>query len=85
MPAGKLSPAEKSAFQGMYDSLATGQQSRLSMRQRAWGDEVYDKHDLDKERPPAKKIAIRDKSLMTPVSPLDSLPRPLKPPTRIKH
>lgn len=84
MPQGKLTTAEKSAFQGMYDSLATGNQSRLSMRQRAWTEEVYDKHDLDKERPPVKKVAIRDKSLLTPSHPMDALPRPLKPPTKIK-
>jgi hypothetical protein len=81
MDVGKLSPSEKRAFQGMYDNLMAGQIIRLSMRQRAWADEVYDKHNLDKERPAAKKIAIQDKSLL-PTHPLDQLQRPLKPPGR---
>jgi hypothetical protein len=87
MPVGKLTGAEKSAFQGMFDNLTTGRIVRLSMRQRAWADEVYDKNDLDKERPPAKKIAVRDKSLVESararVPFLDDQPKlPLKPPGR---
>jgi hypothetical protein len=81
MPQGKLSGSEKQAFQGMYDNLATGRIVKLSMRQRAWADEIYVKHGLDKERPAAKKIAIKDKSLMVQ-HPLDNLQRPLKPPGR---
>lgn len=80
MPAGKLSAAEKSAFQGMFDSLKTGRVIRLSMRQRAWADEIYDKNDLDKERPPKKKIAVRDKSLVPFLPPLPN--EPPKPPGR---
>lgn len=80
MPSGKLSTSEKRAFQGMFDQLATGRTVHLSPRQRDWAHSVYDKHDLDKERPPVKKIAVLDKSLIG--HPLDKLPRPLKPPGR---
>ena len=83
MPAGKLSSSEKSAFQGMYDNLMAGRVIKLSQRQRAWADEVYLKNNLDKERPPVKKIAVKDKSLL-PFHPLDHVVanRPLKPPGR---
>lgn len=81
MAAGKLSPSEKNAFQGMFDVLATGRIPRLSMRQRMWACEVYEKHKLDEEQPPARKIAVRDKSLIVE-HPLDQMPRPLRPPGR---
>ena len=79
MPPGKLSTSEQSSFQAMYDQVATGRQLSLSQKQRMWADSVYDKHDLDKERPPARPVAIKDKGLLTG---LDSLPKPLKPPGR---
>lgn len=63
----------------MYDQIASGRQVRLSIKQRQWADSIYDENDLDKERPPARKIEIRDKSLL---SPLDAMPMPLKPPGR---
>ena len=83
LPQGKLSESEKKAFQGMFDNLMAGRVVRLSMRQRAWVDEVYCKHNLDKERPAMKRIAIKDKSLV-PKNPLDQVQaaRPLKPPGR---
>ena len=81
MSSGKLSPSEKRVFQEMYDKLATGHILKLSPKQRMWADSIYDKHDLDKERPPVKHIAVVDKSLV-PKHPLDSMPRPLKPPGR---
>jgi hypothetical protein len=79
---GRLSPSEKRVFQEMYDKLATGHILRLSPKQRMWADSIYDKHDLDKERPPVKVIAVKDKSLTSKQHPLDSLPKPLKPPGR---
>lgn len=79
MPPGKLSASEQTSFQAMYDQVATGWPHSLSMKQRAWADSVYDKHDLDKERPPARPVAVKDKSL---VGGLDSMPKPLKPPGR---
>lgn len=81
MPTGKLSPSEKRVFQEMFDKLATGFILKLSPKQRMWTDSIYDKHDLDKERPPVKVIAIKDKSLQVK-HPLDALARPLKPPGR---
>lgn len=82
MPVGKLTPAEKRVFQEMFDKLATGHILKLSPKQRMWADSIYDKHDLDKERPPPKRIAVVDKSLSV-THPLDNLPRPMKPPGRI--
>jgi hypothetical protein len=81
MPAGKLTPSEKRVFQEMFDKLATGFILKLSPKQRMWADSIYDKNDLDKERPPSKVIAVKDKSLQVK-HPLDSLVRPLKPPGR---
>jgi hypothetical protein len=81
MPVGKLSQSEKRVFQEMYDKLATGYILKLSPKQRMWADSIYDKHDLDKERPPVRNIAIKDKSLQVK-HPLDGLARPLKPPGR---
>ena len=66
----------------MYDKIATGHILRLSPKQRMWADSIYDKHDLDKERPPPKKIEIKDKSLAA-THPLDKMARPLKPPGRV--
>lgn len=82
MPEGNLSPSEKRVFQEMFDKLATGHILKLSPKQRMWADSVYDKHDLDKERPAAKAIAIKDKSLSV-AHPLDKLARPTKPPGRV--
>lgn len=79
LPPGKLSTSEQSSFQAMYDQVATGRQLSLSLKQRAWADGVYDRHDLDKERPPARKIEIKDKTLLNT---LDTMPKPLKPPGR---
>jgi hypothetical protein len=79
MPAGKLTPSEKRVFQEMYDKLATGHILNLSPKQRMWADSIYDKHDLDKERPPARTIAIVDKSLAVK-HPLDKLALPKRPP-----
>jgi hypothetical protein len=79
LPADKLSTSERSAFQAMYDQVASGHVLSLSFKQRAWADAVYDKHNLDNERPPAKLILIRDKSLL---SPIEKKPLPLKPPGR---
>jgi len=81
MPAGKLSQSEKRVFQEMFDKIATGHILKLSPKQRMWADSIYDKHDLDKERPPAKVIPIKDKSLAVK-HPLDNLARPTKPPGR---
>ena len=82
MPAGKLAPSEKRVFQEMFDKVATGAILRLSPKQRMWIESVYDKNDLDKERPPSKDIQVKDKSLLASKHPLDLMPRPLKPPGR---
>ena len=79
MPPGKLSASEQASFQAMYDQVASGRQLSLSMKQRGWADSVYDKHDLDKERPPARPVAIKDQSLL---GGLNTMPKPLKPPGR---
>ena len=79
MPPGKLTTSEQSSFQAMYDQVASGRQLSLSQKQRMWADSVYDKHDLDKERAPARPVAIKDQSL---VGSFDSRPKPLKPPGR---
>ena len=87
MPTGKLSASEQRAFQSMYDTLMAGRVIRLSMRQRAWADEIYKKHDLDKERKhPAKRVTVKDRALLPSSTqhPLDQLAatRVLKPPGR---
>lgn len=80
LPLGKLSNAERKAFQQMYDLLATGGAIGLSHKQRQWADGVYDKHDLDKPRAEgARKVTVKDPSRL---SPLDNLPKPTKPPGR---
>jgi hypothetical protein len=80
LPDGMLTPSERSSFQAMYDRVASGNVAGLSPKQRTWADQIYDKHDLDKERPAAKPVAIKDRSLMGQ----DFLgkPEPLKPPPR---
>jgi len=79
-PVGKLSSSEKSSFQGMYDKVATGQQIGLSQKQRVWADAVYDKLKLDDERTyTPQAVKVKDKSL---ISPLDTMPKPTKPPGR---
>lgn len=79
LPAGKLSGSEKRAFQAMYDDVANGKVVRLSKKQRAWLEAVYQKHDLHrKPLPKLKKIVTRDKN----VGLLDLGPLPLKPPGR---
>lgn len=80
MPANKLTASEADAFQKMYDQMASGRQVALSLQQRLWADAVYDKHDLDKERPPARPVAVKDRSLLAAT--IDTMPKPLKPPGR---
>jgi hypothetical protein len=82
MPAGKLTASEKRVFQEMFDKVATATILRLSPKQRMWVESAYNKHDLDKERPPSKDIKVVDKSLIATRHPLDLMPRPLKPPGR---
>lgn len=82
MPVGKLTQSEKRVFQEMFDKVATGHILKLSPKQRMWADSIYDKHDLDKERPPTKVIAVKDKSLSVK-HPLDNLSRPSKPPGKV--
>jgi hypothetical protein len=79
LPKGRLTAREEQGFQGMYDKVASGHQAGLSIEQRMWASSVYDKHDLDKERPPARPVAIKDKSLLAS---FDDMPKPLKPPGR---
>jgi len=80
MPLGKLSSSEKTSFQAMFDQLSNGRQVKLSEKQRGWADSVYDKHDLDKPRAEgARPVAVKDKSAGD-ASPLDNLPKPLRPP-----
>jgi len=64
LPTDKLGYQERKPFQAMYDQLAAGMMIGLSKKQRAWVDSVYDKNDLDRERPAAKPVAIQDKSLI---------------------
>lgn len=64
MPIGKLTHAERGAFQGMYDLLATGRQINLSKKQKVWVLTAYDKHDLDKERAAVKPVEVKDKALL---------------------
>ena len=78
MPVGKLTASEKSSFQGMYDQVASGRVISLSKKQREWADAAYDRHDLDKERPPARPVEVKDKTLLK----VPENPKPLKPPGR---
>lgn len=64
LPPPKLSVSERKTFQAMYDQLAAGMMIGLSKKQRVWADSVYDRNDLDRERPAAKPVAILDKSLV---------------------
>lgn len=64
LPPPKISVSERKIFQAMYDELAAGMVIGLSKKRRAWADAVYDKNDLDSERPAAKPVAIQDKSLV---------------------
>ena len=82
MPSEKLSPGERRSFQGMYDYLMSGRITTLSKKQRAWVDEAYDKHDLDKERPPARPVEVKDRAAMA-ADFFANMPRPLKPPGRM--
>ena len=85
-PAGMLSQSEKGAFQAMYDRVASGQQVSLSPKQRAWIDEVYAKHNLDKERKfVAGKVEVKDRRLLASndfFKPTPLVKPPIKPPGR---
>ena len=69
---------ERRPFQGMYEDLATGRQVKLTKKQRAWVDQIYFKHELDRRSIPLKKMVIRDKSKKI----LDFGVLPKKPPGR---
>jgi hypothetical protein len=69
---------ERRPFQAMYEDLATGRQVKLTKKQRAWVDQIYFKHELDRRSVPLKKMTIRDKA--KPI--LDFGPLPKKPPGR---
>jgi len=78
MPPGKLK--NRSAFQAMYDSLATGEIVSLFPKQRAWAERVYKENNLDK-RPLTfrQKVEVQDKNKGSGKI-LDFGPLPMKPP-----
>jgi len=79
-PSGKLSSSEESAFQAMYDRIATGAQITLTFKQRSWLTDTYKKLELDKEwKFIPRRVVVKDKSL---VNTLDTMDKPLKPPGR---
>lgn len=85
LPADRLTVSERRIFQAMYDEVAAGMVVGISKKQRAWADSVYDRNELDKERPAAKPVAILDKSLVQKVpvrqAPLRQGPTHKVPPT----
>ena len=83
---GKLTASTRKTFQAMYDALATGRQIELSKAQRGWVEGAWFEHKLDKERPPSKKIEVKDKAQGGAASALDAIlaskpviPRPNRP------
>lgn len=46
LSCGKLSRAEQSAFQRMYNELQDGMIIDLTKKQRLWADSVYDKYNV---------------------------------------
>lgn len=79
LSAKRLKPAEKRAFQGMYDDLQNGVIIHLSKKQRAWVKSVYQDHDLHMKPLPPKKPPTKDKrGGRAPI--LDFGPLPKKPP-----
>lgn len=77
----KLTTAQRAAFQGMYDHLATGTTVGLSLKQRQWVHQVFRENKLgDRELPPARPVSVQDKTLTGRASALDAMPKPLKPP-----
>ena len=82
LPLGSLSSSEKSAFQHMFDMIASGRQAKLSFKQRLWVEEIVEKFKLDQgEQPPPKKIEVKDKSLLsgTVAEMLKPPPKPIPP------
>ena len=73
-----ITEGQRRAFQSMYDDLSNGKLIGLRKKQRAWAEEVYAKHRLDKLPPPSKPIPVKDKVKPT----LNLGPLPLKPPGR---
>ena len=63
LTCGKLSRAEQSAFQQMYDDLESGALAELAKKQRLWADSVYDKYNVSEIRSARRRKikAERDK------------------------
>ncbi len=81
LTCGELTGSEKQAFQAMYDDLLNGKIVGLSRKQRIWADAVYEKNKLGELRAQARKEArVKEKASQTSL--LDTLPKPLKPPTK---
>jgi hypothetical protein len=76
-------PKGRRAFQAMYDDLINGKIIRLSKKQRAWVEELFFHHKLDRRELPPKpdKPPIKDKRPQQEVI-LDFGPLPKKPPGR---
>lgn len=81
LTCGKLTRAEQSAFQEMFDNLAQGMVIQLSPKQRIWADSVYEKYKVG-EMVADRNRQARVKVKATKQSALDTMPRPLKPPGR---
>lgn len=76
LPDGRLKTGEKRAFLHMYEDMVTGKLVGLTKRQRAWVNEVFVDHKLDKNPVALKKIKVRGRV----DKPLDFGPLPKKPP-----
>ena len=58
LACGKLTRAEQSSFQQMYDDLEAARIIDLTKKQRLWADSVYDKYNVSELRA-AQRRAIR--------------------------
>lgn len=81
LTSGKLTGAQQTVFQGMYDDLMNGKIIGLSPKQRLWADTLYEQHKLGDIRYAGRKEA-RARIRHEETSALDKMPKPLKPPGR---
>ena len=67
LACGKLTRAEQSSFQKMYDDLDAAKIIDLTKKQRLWADAVYDKYNVSELRAQQRRaIRARERRSIEP-------------------
>jgi len=67
LTCGKLKPAEKRAFQGMYNDIERGLVIDLTKKQRLWAESVYDKYNVSELRSAQRRdVKVRQQQEFKP-------------------